>query len=241
MTKPLNLVLWCAVISGFGLATQDAYAGGKSKKKWKLNPPAGVKDMHVSVGGTITKSTVTPAPDGGEQSNLGSYDCAWNSAMAGTETVEIELERNGQGKWGSYWWTYDGKLGAPGGLPSGALASLNLGDTNSSGLIYADNQWGAGPLNITNVTATIEHSLDDYDSPDWEQTIGTDIPLPDISLAAGQTQIPLSPISFDSNQWLKITADFNGQTQVFGYTQVPEPASLALLACGAIAAIRRCR
>lgn len=239
MSKPLNLVLWCAALGGFALMTQDAQARPTSKKKWSLvTPGPGVKDLHTAVGGQITKASTTPAPDA-EQTNGGNYDCAWNTALAAGATVTVELERNGQGKWGSYWWTYDGKLGGPGGPPAGALASLNLGDSGLGNLIYADNEWGTGNLFITNIVATIENSLDEYDSPNWEVAIGSDVPLPDIALTPGQSQVPFAPISFGANQWLKIQADFNGETQTFGYTQVPEPASLVLLALGGVTALRR--
>jgi hypothetical protein len=96
-------------------------------------------------------------------------------------------------------------------FPTGAYPSWS---------IVADNSSNPNSSVVTDATATVvtDPGLSIYNSADWYDASGTTVALPSGTLTAGEADVPWGgPIDIEADQWLLVTATFDGVLAISAY------------------------
>lgn len=147
------------------------------------------------------------------------------------------------------WFDYPGippNIKGPTDIPE--IASLNFDDMGGGGMvaILAENLGGTATATVGPITATIVTGFDSYTSASWLDAVGIDSMIAGGTVAAGADNVDFGSITLGAGQWLRLTAEIDGEVQSFGYSPkvVPEPGGIALalsaaVLCGLVAIRRR--
>jgi hypothetical protein len=222
-------------------ALSVGWAEGVSERQFTIPFAADTRDVHFAIAGTITQVSITPTAPNAHTQNKGIYGAGWNAAPgAGNYTVDVS--RKGAGQWNfKYWLTTDGNADHHPDTGGTALASLFIDPT--SGLMPSFysifGEYGSdasSAVHVDNLVATVVSGQDTFFSNTWYSSTGTDYNFAGGTISPGATHASFgTPFSVGANDWVKITANFNGVQQTFGYVNTPEPATTAVTGAGLIA------
>ncbi|MCC7409080.1 MAG: hypothetical protein IT442_13510 [Phycisphaeraceae bacterium] len=213
---------------------------------------ANTTDLHISAGGVITSVTTDPPTDSQTLhqdliGNANSWSGAWNSPpkpQGGKVKLTIKAADSIKG-------TILVQKTTTGALtePTSYDDDIPVGYTQTHGdpmieLFFANH--GDQPVSVTNITLTVLTDLSLLESDAWETAVGTDYSFPDGMVAADSVVSwnadPISWISADATDWIRVSADIDGETTLSAtLVKVPEPTALTLLAIGGLALPGRAR
>lgn len=218
------------VVMSFAMSAATSGQAQEGKKKFMIPLNADTRDVHFENKTPITGVTVTPAPDSSQAQGTNRRSLGWNTAP-GAGKREFEVTRDGNGAWKlKFWLTTDGITTTfPSTPPTGQLAALFVAINDGLVSVFGEND-GPSDVFVTNVSAALVVDLDSFFDPNWSDATGANVFLPDLLLPAGSDMLLFGdPFPLDDASWIKLTADFDGDEQVYGETvAVPEPSTLAL-------------
>jgi len=98
---------------------------------------------------------------------------------------------------------------------------------------------GLDPVFVTDVEVTVVSGLASFFSPDWASATGITFDYNSDQIPAGATDFQFmcsascagSPVA-GPNEWVLISASFDGAQSSAGYINVPEPSTWVMLLCG---------
>jgi hypothetical protein len=218
------------------LAIATATSAVAQKRQFDIPFNNDTKDLHFQISNPVVSFKITPPPNSTENHGTSNRrSLAWNTAP-GAATRRIEIEREGGGKWNlKVWPTTDGVVNVfPGGPATHQFAGLFIGVDSGLASIFGENDTPA-PVSLSNLAATLVVDLGTLANDNWPDATGSIVSLPDAIIPAGAEDFLLGSFALGSATWLKLTANLDGQSHVFGEVAVPEPATLALFGIAALA------
>jgi len=225
-------VLLCAILLAF---TNQVFAGSKeAPKKIRVKD----KSIQISVSGVIQTVKCTPAPTGPNSWSGGSYVANW-AACPNDITVEMWRYASGN-KWSKKILNGTGVFLKDDGNENGAEIASIYTNEPIIGVVQlrGENEFGTTAAVISGAFATVVSNKSEYDADDWYNATGTNYSLPDGILAAGAVDVPWgNPIPVSEEQWIKVTFQSNGVSDILAY--IPEPATLMLMAFGGLTLLKK--
>ena len=196
------------------------------------------KTLTFNVAGTLKSVSPATAPTSSSMQG-GTYSGTWDTAPG---RIQVTMSRYSGGDWG--------KVITSGGFfdnGSNRLASLYPSSEFGTGIsLLADNSGNPNSQVVSGATVTVvtDPGFSLFNSGNWYVATGTTVSLPGGTLAAGAANVPWGgPVDIGADQWLLISATFDGVSDFMGYASIPEPSPMLLICFGAltIACIQRLR